>query len=339
MEDEKRVEEHHETHEHHENHDHHKHTFTEKIRENPWILSTVICGILALVLLVSIFFGGGITGNAISAKSAGDKIVTFFQGQGYDVAVDSVKEVSGLYEVTLTYNDQLIPIYVTKDGKSFTETLTPTGQATSDSASPTQKEVPKTDKPSVELYVFTYCPYGTQMEKAMIPVAKLLGNKVDFKIRQIGAMHGEHEKLEAERQLCIEKNYPTKFLDYVLAFAEDSAIGACNGDATCLTPKLTALYTKLGITSSKIDSCITSEGLKLYEAEVANSGSKGVSGSPTLIINGVTSSAARNPEAIKGAICNAFTTVPSECSTTLSTSSPSAGFGSETTASTTAASC
>ena len=34
------------------------------------------------------------------------------------------------------------------------------------------------------------------MEKAMIPVVKLLGDKIDFTIRQIGAMHGDFEKLK-----------------------------------------------------------------------------------------------------------------------------------------------
>src|SRR4030042_6276821 len=218
----------------------------------------------------------------------------------------------------------------------------------SSSQTPQQTEVPKADKPTVELYVFTYCPYGLQMEKAMIPAVELLGDKINFKIRQIGAMHDAQgcsgsacfEKTEAQRQLCIEKNYPSKFLDYILSFAEDTSIGNCNGDATCLTSKLNALYTKLGIDASKINSCMASEGEKLYNAEVDNSGSKGVSGSPTLIINGVNTQSSRSPEAIKGVICSAFNNVPTECTMTLSTDSASAGFGAGTSSSSTSsASC
>ena len=321
MEEEKREAEHH----------HRKINLTEKVRENPWILSTLVCGILSLVLLFSLF-SGGFTGNVTKAV-AGEKILKFYQSMGVEeLSLESVSEVSGLYEVNLKYKEQTIPIYVTKDGKSFTEKLNPTGDAVSDTpAQNTQTDVPKADKPKVELYVFTYCPYGTQMEKAMIPAVKLLGDKIDFKIRQIGAMHGEYEKIEAQRQLCIEKNYPAKFLDYILAFDTDSTCS--NGDATCVATKTKAIYSKLGIDGAKIDNCMASEGETLYNAEVSNAQAKGVGGSPTLIINGVNSQASRSPEGVKGAICSAFNTVPSECSQTLDTNQASAGFGSGTSAS------
>jgi len=317
-------------------HSHKKINITNKVRENPWMLATFACGVLILILLFSLFFGG-FTGHTISAKSAGEKILEFYESAGIEgLTLESVKEVSGLYEVNLKYKEQIVPIYVTKDGKSFTESLNPTGDSVSETES---KEVPKSDKPTVELYVFTYCPYGLQMEKAMISAVKLFGDKIDFKIRQIGAMHGEHEKLEAERQLCIEKNYPDKFLDYIIAFAENSAIGSCNGDATCLTPKLNALYSTLGISASTVNSCMTSEGETLYNAEVSNSAANDVSGSPTLIINGVNAESSRSPEAVKGVICSAFNNVPSECSQTLSTEQASAGFGAGTTSSSSSASC
>lgn len=328
MEEEKKEHEH--THEHH-----HKKDLTEKIRENPWILTTFVSGILAVILLISIF-SGNFTGQIISSNDAGEKVINFYESLGITgLALDSVKEISGLYEVNINYQEQIIPIYLTKDGKNIIESLTPT-ETTSDT---TQIEVPKSDKPSVELYVFTYCPYGLQMEKAILPVVKLLGDKIDFKIRQIGAMHGDYEKIEAERQLCIEKNYPSKFLDYVLAFAEDTAIGNCDGDATCLAPLLNSLYTKLGIDASKINSCMTTDGVTMYNSEVSNAKSMGISGSPTLVINGVQAQADRNPESIKGVVCNAFNNVASECAQTLSTTSASAGFGAGTSSSSTSASC
>ncbi len=313
-----------------------KTTLTEKIRENPWILSTFICGILVIVLLVATF-SGSLTGNVVSKEKAADNLVTYLK-DNIDASISLVKviEQGGLYLATVEYQNQEIPVYITKDGSAYTTSLVPLVESSNQQQ---QTEVPKADKPSVELYVFTYCPYGLQMEKAMLPAVKLLGDKIDFKIRQIGAMHGAHEELEAKRQLCIEKNYPTKFLDYVQAFAEDTTIGACNGDATCLTPKLNALYTKLGIDASKIDSCISSDGVTIYGAETANSESKGVTGSPTLIINGVAAQASRSPEAIKGVICNAFNDIPSECSTVLSTEQASAGFGAGTSSGSGSGSC
>lgn len=316
-----------------------KKNLTEKVRKNPWIVSSLILGAILIVLVVGNVFGltGNIslTGKSVSSNTAGENLVTYLNTiTTSEVKLVDVKEANGLYLVTVEYNGNNVPVYMTKDGKYYTTTLVPlTADTGTQTDTQTPANIPKTDKPSVELYVFTYCPYGLQMEKAMIPVVNLLKDKIDFKIRQIGAMHGEHEKLEAERQLCIEKEYPSKFLDYLLAFAEDTSIGSCNGDVTCLTPKLNALFTKLGIDASKINSCMTTDGESLYNAEVTNAQSKDIGGSPTLVINGVQSQASRSPEAIKGVICNAFNTVPSECTQTLSTSQAAAGFGNGTSSS------
>lgn len=318
-----------------------KFDITEKIRNNPWILSTFVLGILVMILLITTLFGG-VTGNVISENKMGELALDFFNNELSSTTgtLDSVEETSGLYEVNLNIQDKVVPLYFTKDGKFIQQgyELVSITETTSSDSTQTQ-EVPKSDKPTVELYVFTYCPYGLQMEKAIIPVVNLLKDKIDFKIRQIGAMHGEYEKIEAERQLCIEKEYPAKFLDYILAFAEDTSIGNCKGDATCLATPLNVLYTKLGIDASKINSCMASDGVTMYNNEVSNSQSNGVSGSPTLIINGVGTQSSRSPEAIKGVICNAFNNVPSECSQTLSTEQASAGFGSGTSSSSTSASC
>lgn len=319
---------------------------TEKVRGNPWILATFVCGALAMILLI-VTLSGGITGNAISSDDAAKKLLSFYEENGAtNLTLNSVKEVSGLYQVNLDYKGEIYPFYMTKDGKNLItgESLIPL-EPLSSSSETEQEEVPKTDKPKVELYVFTYCPYGTQMEKAMIPAIKLFGDKIDFKIRQIGAMHGEYEEIEAKRQLCIEKEYPDKFLNYVLKFAEDKSCiisesnPSYNGDEKCLATKINNLFSNLGIDASKINSCMDSDGDKLYDAEVANANANDVSGSPTLIINGVEVSSGRSPEAVKGVICNAFNTVPTECGMTLGTEQAAAGFGSGTSSSSSTASC
>ena len=312
-----------------------------QIKKSPWMISTIILGIVALILLI-VILRGGITGNVVSADSAGKNLIDFANAQGANVTLVGVKDDGQFYEVTVSIQGQSLPLYVTKDGKFFTQSLIPlTGNAVnSNTNTQTTTEVPKSDKPVVELYVFTYCPYGTQAEKGIIPVAKLLGSKIDFKIRQIGAMHGDFEKVEAQRQLCINKLYPAKYLDYTLAFASSAEIGACSGDATCVTPLIDALYTKLGITKAGIDSCMKTDGATLYAAEEANSKANGVSGSPTLIINGVDAQSGRDSASYLKTICSAFITAPAECSQTLSSASPSPGFGSSTsTGSSSAASC
>jgi protein-disulfide isomerase len=312
-----------------------KSNLTEKIRENPWMLSTLVLGALVAILLVTTF-SGGITGNVVSKEKAADNLINYLNTVADSpITLVSVENAGSMYLVTVSYQGQDIPVYLTKDGSYYTTALIPIASESSDTNQ--QAEVPKSNKPSVELYVFAYCPYGLQMEKATIPVVELFGDNIDFKIRQIGAMHGEFEKVEAERQLCIEKNYPDKFLNYVLAFAEDTS--CTSGDVSCVTTKVNALYNKLGIDASKINSCMTSEGETLYNAEVSNANSMGISGSPTLVINGVEVQSSRSPEAVKGVICEAFNNVPSECTQTLSTSEASAGFGSGTSSGDSSAQC
>ncbi len=310
-------------------HHHKKSSLTEKIRENPWSVSTFILGILVVILLVAVF-SGSLTGNAVSKEKAASNLLSYLKTVADPtISLVDVKNSGDLYLATISYKGQDVPVYLTKDGAYYTTTLVPITNNPSNTNTNTNtqpKNVPKSDKPSVELYVFTYCPYGLQMEKAMLPVINLLGNKIDFRIRQIGAMHGDFEKTEAQRQLCIEKNYPDKYLNYVSAFAEDTSCP--QGASTCVDTKVNAIYSKLGIDANTINTCMPTDGLNLYNTEVQNAQSKGVSGSPTLIINGVDVQSGRSPEEIKGAICNAFNNVPSECSQALSTSQASAGFGS-----------
>ncbi len=337
----------------------HKKKKLENVRENPWIVSTFVLGVLVVILLITGLPSIGISGKVISDEKAGESVINFLNtyivpnGKLTVSSVEEDKEL-GVYIVNVKSGENDVPVSLTKDGKyidfgggiininAFIKSST-SEEATSSSNTNTQTatEVPKSDKPVVELFVFTYCPYGTQAEKGIIPVVKLLGDKIDFKIRQIGAMHGEYEKVEAERQLCIEKEYPAKYLDYVLDFALNSEIGACGGDATCVGPKINALYTKFGISKTKIDSCMASDGLTLYNAELSNAQGQGVSGSPTLIINGVRVNSARDSASYLDVICQAFGdgSVPAECGEQLSSASPSPGFGSTTGSSGAAAQC
>ena len=80
------------------------------------------------------------------------------------------------------------------------------------------------------------------------------------------------------------------------------------------------LMNSLGIDSSKVMSCVDTEGDVLIQEHSQLASELGVTGSPTLVINGVKSNAARTSEAYKQAVCNAFNTAPAECSTTLDSS-------------------
>ena len=337
-----------------------KSNLTERCRENPWILATFALGFLVLAFLIA-NLSASITGNVISGNTAGQKLVDYYTSLGVEnLSLDSVKEVSGLYQVNVLYNGNIVPLYITKDGENTIEYLNPLEEkeeSVSDDKS-TTTEVPKSDKPVVELFVMSYCPYGTQAEKGIIPAVELLGDKIDFKIRYVYyAMHGEKEVTENLREYCIQEIAPEKFLDYMYCFLEGDGVESSSGYITNGNDPATCLR-KAGVDTTSLSKCI-SETDKKYSVtknlEDKSSWLSGsypkfnvdkelndeydVAGSPTLVINGVQATSARDSTSYLDVICSAFKNAPEECGEVLSSSSPSAYFGWENTGSSTTASC
>ncbi len=332
-----------------------KSNLTEKIRENPWILATFVCGILVVILLVSTIFGG-FTGKVISADGAGEKFLSYLEEQGAnmdDITVTGVSSESGLYEIYFNYKNEPYPIpyYMTKDGKfvGMMDTIT---ESTETPAETQQTEVPKSNKPIVELFVMSYCPYGTQAEKGIIPAVKLLGDKIDFKIRYVYyAMHGEKEVTENLREYCIQKIDSEKFLDYMTCFLEGDGVES-NGYITNGN-NVNACLALAGIDKGALETCMaeadkefsvtenleTGENYPKFNVDAELNDEYGVQGSPTLVINGVQVSSSRDPSSYLDAICSAFKDTPGECSTELSSEAPSPYFGWDSTGSSTTASC
>jgi glutaredoxin len=198
------------------------------------------------------------------------------------------------------------------------------------------KNITKTDKPVIELFVMSFCPYGIQAETAMKPVVDLLGTKADFKLRYIASvvgttidsvqsLHGINEAKEDLRQLCIAKYYDQatlwKYVSYIAdGYPSNFSIGTIETKW-----KEAAAFASINVT--KIEACLASESVGLMKLEEQTADGYGVSGSPTLIINGVKYSGSRTPDAYKQSICNAFTTIPAECSTALSTAGGTASGG------------
>jgi len=90
-------------------------------KKNPWVAVSLILGVAVIVLLV-ILYRGGITGNAISGDSAGNKIVEYLNEKtGGGVEFVSTNDLGSLYEINVQYQGQKIPVYMTKDGLYFVQ--------------------------------------------------------------------------------------------------------------------------------------------------------------------------------------------------------------------------
>jgi len=100
-----------------------KETLTNKFRKNPWMLSTLVLGIIVILLLIG---NMGMTGKVISEDEAGKIVLNFAEQQtGDKLDLVEIKETSGLYEIIVLYEGQELPLYLTKDGKNLVSGVTP----------------------------------------------------------------------------------------------------------------------------------------------------------------------------------------------------------------------
>ena len=359
---------------------HKKSEIITRIKKNPWIFASIVFAIFTLVL-ASMLIVSNVTNKTISPKAAGAKLLAFLESNGYsNVTLNGVKEKSGLYAVNFTLKGSSNVVYLTKDGSNIAESIysiepTLTETKTTTQGKTSSVNVLTSDKPIVELFVMSYCPYGTQAEKGLIPVAELLGDKIDFKIRYVYyAMHGEKEIQENLREYCIQKEQESKFLPYMKCFLQgdgtiDPSYGlVMNGndvqacltqtkvDTTKLNACIASADTEFGVTTNFKDQSSWLNGrYPLFNVDSNLNENYNIAGSPTLVINGVQLDVSdngyyefnsekitysRSPETYKQIVCSLFKEQPEECKTTLSSANPSAYFGWDTnSSSTTSAQC
>jgi len=194
--------------------------------------------------------------------------------------------------------------------------------------------LPKSDKPVMDVFVMSYCPFGLQMEKGVIPVKELFGDKIDVKIMFVNyAMHGKKEIDENTLEYCIQKEQPGKFWAYLKCFVGSGVSSDCvtqsGVDKTKADACVAATDTAFNITGLYNDRSTWSGGqYPLYMVNNLENEQYQVGGSPTVIINGNAASIyPRSPEDVKNNICCTFNTMPAECDRALSAANPSSGFG------------
>lgn len=332
----------------------------KSLSKNYWAISTIILA----VLLVAILAMGGIGGASISSEAAGQKVADWASGQVEGVQVVSVMDEGGLYAVTFSYANpetqgtEEATLQITKNGQSLILQAIPlapqpaaTQTPTQTQQTPTPTNIPKTDKPKVELFIMSHCPYGTQAEKGILPTVGALGDTIDFEIKFVYyAMHPTYGEVEEQLdQYCIQEEQNDKFIDYLTCWLGKT--GSEADGAACLD--------EAGIDKAKLTTCTTATDAEFnvlanledtsswlsgrypkFDIHKAENEAYGIGGSPTLVINGVQAQAGRDSASYLGAICAAFNVAPEECNTELPSVSPGPGFGWSTTqAAATAAQC
>ena len=166
----------------------------KKISKNYWAFISIILVVIVIILL----FGGNTTTSAtITKQEAGDKILDFLEQRGTNATLVEVNEKDAMYEVVLEAEGQEGALYITRDGKNLVPTYIPlTGEVIqnnnedisaneNNNQQNQEEEIPKTQKPKVDLYVMSFCPYGNEAEDTIKPVYDLLKDKIDFAIHYI----------------------------------------------------------------------------------------------------------------------------------------------------------
>ena len=318
---------------------------SKKIKVSWKRISLMLGALLVISVVLNVTNTTGSIGG-VSQEDITQNVETFLEENyaGIDVEILEVTERAGLYEIALNVKSegqsQRMISYATKDSSLLFPTAIPMDAETA-TTDPTQQQaqqppaqdITKSDKPKVELFVMSHCPFGTQAEKGMIPVAELLGDKIDFDIKFVNyAMHGEKEVNEQARQVCIMNEQSDKYFDYLWCFLDSDDYTTCLSEAKIDTSKVDACVTKLDtefkITEMLNDQASWSGGrFPQFLVHDAENKQYGVRGSPTLVINGQTVSSARDSASYLATVCSAFNNAPEECNEQLSGVSPSSGFG------------
>jgi hypothetical protein len=296
---------------------------------------------LAMVFLCLIFSGlapGENKGNAkpssghklIKPDEAANKVAAIANKHFIatkDAAVSgSPTEESGLYKVNLTFNHNTQPFYLTKDGAML---IMPNGfidiakfeESVKKQQQPPKEEIPKTTKPTVELFVMSLCPYGIKAEKLIFPVVKSFGDKIDFRIKfivtakgdtlnDVVSLHGIDEVREDARQVAIIKYYPDRLPAYIDKLETNSCLVSCG--AVKLDDYWKKSAKELRMDVKKIESFAYGEaGMTVLKQDDADTRKYEVNASPTLVINGVKSMAIyRGAKPLADAIRSAFINAP-----------------------------
>ena len=149
--------------------------------------------------------------------------------------------------------------------------------------------IARVGKPTLELFVMSYCPFGVQAEEKIIPIVKEFGDAIDFKLQFIAqeketpspqditpftSLHGYPEVAENIRQLLIAQKYPDLYLDYIL----------CRGKK--LDKSWENCAEKLGIDVAKIQELFDSpEAEQLFRENIKRAAELGVRASPTIFVD------------------------------------------------------
>lgn len=339
----------------HEGHAHqgsHGSPATKSQNSNTLIAVIAIAVVLVIVAVANFGDGNFSSAKKLSPEEAKNLAEDYINSELVSGATATVSEVTDynktLYKLTVMLEGDSIESFMSKDGKMFFPQGMDTsvslasqgvdGAPSTASAPVIPADLPKSEKPVVELFVMSHCPFGLQMQKGILPVVAALGDKMDFQPKFVNyAMHDKIEIDEQARQYCIDKEQPEKLVGYLNCFVKAGDSAACGTQAGLDEGKISSCVSKADsdykLTANYNDRTTYNGQFPPFSIHDADNKKYGVQGSPTLVINGKEVNTGRDSQSLMATICAAFNNQPSECSEAMPAGTPSPGFGEGTAAS------
>jgi len=318
----------------------------EKFSKNLIPIVIIVAGIIIAGALIYLNQGGHLftlpvkekVSEGLSSQQVAEKALNYINenlvAKGVVASLVDVVGENGLYKFRLKIKDQEFVSYVTKDGKILfpeeginLEGKPATTTPTEEPKKLTCEDLQKTDKPLLEAFVVSQCPYGLQMQRILSEIVKNIPSLAEnMKVEYIGAisgdkitsMHGDGEAQENLRQICIREEQGDKYWSYIDCHIKKGEVDGC--------------LTSAGIDKAKLSNCMTdnSKGLKYAKEDFDAQEKYKVTGSPSLFLNeeGVSEFdfGGRTAEAVKTLLCCGFKTEPGTCSQKLTEDSAATGF-------------
>lgn len=266
---------------------------TFKLRNNPWILTTIVLSILSLVLIFGNF---NFTGKAVlSENEASQSVIDYYESQGiFGLSFVSAKDLGDFYEVTLNYEGQSVPFYVTKSGYLAGNSIVPLDGNYEEFNSADYKplDISADDdailgnsNALVEIIEFSdyECPFCARHFDETLPLViknYVDTGKVKIILRDFPLSFHPYAQKAAEATECAGEFGDDKYWKYHDKLFE-------NQDALDIA-SLKKYAVELGLDSAEFNNCLDSGQMESEVLKDLRDGeSYGVSGTPGFFINGI----------------------------------------------------
>ncbi len=284
--------------------------FVSGVRNNPWMIASIVLAIALIVVIILFAMGGKSSG--VGEKVASEKLLAFINSQGNgNASLVSAEKAGSLYQITVNYQGQDIPVFVTLDGDYLiTDRVPLTAQATNGSSSGTNTNTGTNAK--VEVTTGTSAALGSK--NASVTIVEFSDFQCPFcrKFWQDSLSQLKKEYIDKGKVKLYWKDFPLDFHPGAIYYAQAARCAKEKGGDAAFwkmhdkifeeqnkldggTVQSTVTY--VGDATLKkwakdigydISSCLDSGKYKAdIQTDLAYGQSLGVSGTPGFFVNGI----------------------------------------------------